>query len=258
MARHCYVYAPSCFFAVRAFAQSGPIPCAWDRPRAGTVRSALYIDGGLPYTNTWSGSGWERQGSPYATAAPGGKLQKFNYSTPFQSDQTHPVNLLNLTQLLDLTGGGSYDAPTYYDGAMFTSSYELYTYGYGALPCQGKDWTDDVLVVFHSPTKSRAQLFSTTTYFPLMARPCSKRAPTQIMPYLTMFPNHITHGAGASVPTENLAFYFSGKHAADYAPLNASNSATEAVDTMLKVDMSSPGTGVMAKSPTAVGSCSTW
>lgn len=108
-------------------AQNATTICAWFQPRAGTVRDTLYIDGGLLVNNSWVNNGWGSE-DPQQDE-PSGYLYHFNYSRPF-SFQNSPPNLDNLLQKTYLTATGArYDAPLYKDGAMFTSAFELYTFG---------------------------------------------------------------------------------------------------------------------------------
>ena len=108
------------------------VPCGWRHPRAGTVRDAFYLDGGQYYENTWDATGnvWEKAGSPTSEPVPAGSLQRFNYSMPFGGSKSDLVNITGKMNLVAKTAGGNYDAPSYADGAMFVSGYELYTYGY--------------------------------------------------------------------------------------------------------------------------------
>ena len=88
--------------------------CGWTQSRAGTVRDALFIDGGIVVDKddgTWEPSKW---------------LYKFNYSTPFDY-RDGEFNIFGLLQNDSL--GSGYDAPLYRGGAMFVDDYELYTYG---------------------------------------------------------------------------------------------------------------------------------
>jgi hypothetical protein len=117
---------PSAYFAV---AQSDHTPCAWNHPRAGSVRNALYLDGGQYYLSTWVAGNWTSHGSFIPANPPAGQLQRFNYSMPFSSDQSTPINITDKTVLMAVTAGGSYNAPWYQDGAMFTDDNELYTFG---------------------------------------------------------------------------------------------------------------------------------
>jgi hypothetical protein len=109
------------------------IPCAWQRPRAGVVHDALYIDGGQYCMNTWNGTGWKEMGSPVFQDVVGGQMQMLNFSRSFEKSPVaveNTTDILAPTESVPLTGGGPYDAPIYLDGAMFVDNYELYTYGY--------------------------------------------------------------------------------------------------------------------------------
>ena len=99
-----------------SIAQSNTL-CGWTSSRTGTVRDALYIDGGIAANDT--GRQWEPLGSIY----------KFNYSTPFDYTGSQ-LNMMELLESMSLTStGATYDAPPYRGGAMFVDDFELYTYG---------------------------------------------------------------------------------------------------------------------------------
>ena len=113
-------------------ATSGPIACAWQHPRAGAVRDAFYLDGGRYWTATWDSDAkkWQPQNGPQEEPAPPGELQRFNYTMPFQSTDTSPINITSRMVQMPLTVGGNGDATSYSGGALLTSSLELYGYGY--------------------------------------------------------------------------------------------------------------------------------
>jgi hypothetical protein len=101
--------------------------CAWFQSRSGTVRDALFIDGGTLINNTWDGTAWANSNPDQWN--PKGIMYEFNYSASFEySDSPPDVN--TLLQLRPLAVDASrYDAPLYRSGAMFTDDFELYTYG---------------------------------------------------------------------------------------------------------------------------------
>jgi hypothetical protein len=110
-----------------AAAQDAPLICAWAQGRAGTVRDALYLDGGTAVNNTWSASKWENTNPQ--TGLPPGYLFKFNYSTPF-SYQDEPPDLSALLGRDELGADGTrINVPLYRGGAMLTDDFELYTFG---------------------------------------------------------------------------------------------------------------------------------
>jgi hypothetical protein len=106
-------------------AQNDQRICAWYRPRYGVVREALFIDGGTILENGWQDGSWASS-NPTQTY-PSARVYAFNFSNAFEGSE--PVNLRDLLEELPLTAGGAYDAPDFSEGAMFTSDYELYTYG---------------------------------------------------------------------------------------------------------------------------------
>jgi hypothetical protein len=108
-------------------AQDTPLLCAWAQGRAGTVRDALYLDGGYVVNNTWSASKWENTNP--RTGLPEGYLFKFNYSTPFRY-QDQPPDLGSLLGRNELGADGArINVPLYRGGTMLTDDFELYTFG---------------------------------------------------------------------------------------------------------------------------------
>ena len=85
----------------------------------------MYIDGGTILENGWRDGDW-LSSNPTQTY-PSGKLHAFNFSSAFEG--LEPVDLRALLDEFSLTGGGSYDAPDFSEGAMLASDFELYTYG---------------------------------------------------------------------------------------------------------------------------------
>lgn len=111
--------------ATAVYAQNNDRICSWYRPRFGTVRDALYVDGGTIYETSWQDGKWSSS-NPTQTY-PSGVLHAFNFSNAFEGNE--PVDLRKLMTDLPLTGGGVYDAPDFMEGAMFANDLELYTYG---------------------------------------------------------------------------------------------------------------------------------
>ena len=97
--------------------------CSWARLRAGIVRDAIYLDGGL----LWWQSAFVDGSTPVVSSDGGvsGDMYRLNLSRPFSTTTT------NLSALLDPVpkagGQGNNIAPNYVDGAMLTNDGELYS-----------------------------------------------------------------------------------------------------------------------------------
>ncbi|RVX66076.1 hypothetical protein B0A52_10010 [Exophiala mesophila] len=196
--------------------------CNWARLRAGVIRDAVYLDGGLLWWQTAFADGTTPVVSSDGNVA--GDMFMLNFSTPFNTAST---NLSALLQRMPKAGGaGNNIAPNYVDGTMFTNDGELYLYG--GLP----RLTDAT-----SPQSAQAVLgYEAYQYGP--DRPSwapgfyQGTLPDDVTRY-------VTNGAGVSAPSENLGFYFSGMRAPDWGPIYYDDSsANVTANTLIQVDMS--------------------
>lgn len=99
--------------------------CNWARLRAGVVRDALYLDGGLLWWQTAFADGTTPVVSSDGNVE--GDMFVLNFSIPFDTTKT---NVSGLFDRMEKAGGaGNNIAPNYVDGTMFTNDGELYLYG---------------------------------------------------------------------------------------------------------------------------------
>jgi hypothetical protein len=99
--------------------------CNWARLRAGVVRDALYLDGGLLWWQTAFADGTTPVVSSDGNVA--GDMFRLNFSQPFDTTKT---NISALFERMPKAGGaGNNIAPNYVDGTMFSNNDELYLYG---------------------------------------------------------------------------------------------------------------------------------
>lgn len=99
--------------------------CNWARLRAGVIRDALYLDGGLLWWQTAFADGTAPVVSSDGNVA--GDMFRLNFSTPFDTTKT---NISGLFERMSKAGGaGNNIAPNYVDGTMFINDGELYLYG---------------------------------------------------------------------------------------------------------------------------------
>lgn len=196
--------------------------CNWARLRAGIVRDAIYLDGGLLWWQTAFVDGSTPVVSSDGNVA--GDMYRLNLSKPFDTTST------NLSALLDTLpkagGAGNNIAPNYVDGTMFTNDGELYLYGgLPRLTDSSTGQNDDAVLGYeayqYGPDRS--------SWSPGFYQGSSGDNVTR----------YITNGAGASAPSENLGFYFSGMRAPDWGEIHYEDaSANTTANTMIQVDMS--------------------
>ncbi|ETI29149.1 hypothetical protein G647_01602 [Cladophialophora carrionii CBS 160.54] len=196
--------------------------CNWARLRAGVVRDAVYLDGGLLWWQTAFADGTAPVVSSDGNVD--GDMFVLNFSTPFDTAKTNVSGLLN--RMAKAGGAGNNIAPNYVDGTMFTNDGELYLYG--GLP----RLTDSA-----SPQSEESILgYEAYQYGP-------NRASWSPGFYQGTLPDgvtrYITNGAGVSAPSENLGFYFSGMRSPSWGPIYyEDSSANVTANTLIEVDMS--------------------
>ncbi|EXJ65184.1 hypothetical protein A1O7_01524 [Cladophialophora yegresii CBS 114405] len=196
--------------------------CNWARLRAGVVRDAVYLDGGLLWWQTAFADGTAPVVSSDGNVD--GDMFVLNFSTPFDTAKTNVSGLLN--RMAKAGGAGNNIAPNYVDGTMFTNDGELYLYG--GLP----RLTDSA-----SPQSEESILgYEAYQYGP-------NRASWSPGFYQGTLPDgvtrYITNGAGVSAPSENLGFYFSGMRSPTWGPIYyEDSSANVTANTLIEVDMS--------------------
>ncbi|KAJ9605144.1 hypothetical protein H2200_010534 [Cladophialophora chaetospira] len=196
--------------------------CNWARLRAGVVRDALYLDGGLLWWQTAFADGTAPVVSSDGNAA--ADLFVLNFSTPFDTAKTNVSGLFN--RMPKAGGQGNNIAPNYVDGTMFTNDGELYLYG--GLP----RLTDSA-----SPQSAETVLgYEAYQYGPNRASWTPGFYQGNLPDGVTRY---ITNGAGVSAPSENLGFYFSGMRSPSWGPIYyEDSSANVTANTLIEVDMS--------------------
>jgi hypothetical protein len=196
--------------------------CNWARLRSGIVRDAIYLDGGLLWWQTAFVDGSQPVVASDGNVA--GDMWRLNLSHPFDTTKT------NLSALLDAMpkagGAGNNIAPNYVDGTMFVNNDELYLYG--GLP----RLTDSV----SAQSESAVLGYEAYQYGPQRDSWMPGFYQGNLDNDVTRY---ITNGAGASAPSENLGFYFSGMRAADWGPITYDEAnADVTANTLIEVDMS--------------------
>ncbi|KPI39834.1 uncharacterized protein AB675_3276 [Cyphellophora attinorum] len=196
--------------------------CNWARLRAGIVRDAIYLDGGL----LWWQTAFVDGSTPVVSSNGGvsGELYRLNLSQPFETSTT---NLSALLEPMPKAGGqGNNIAPNYIDGTMMTNDGELYLYG--GLP--------------HLTNSTSGQSEESVLGYEAFQYGATRESWTPGFYQGSLGTNvsrYITNGAGASAPSENLGYYFSGMRGADWGEIHYEDaSATIPANTLIEVDMS--------------------
>ncbi|KAJ5542070.1 hypothetical protein N7461_008073 [Penicillium sp. DV-2018c] len=194
--------------------------CNWQGVRANILRDTIYIDGGQL---------WYEKGYDDGCVEPNpdnnleGTIYYLNLTTTFDTSSDFMTILKNTS----VAGGAASNiAPTYVEGTMFANDNEFYLYG-GMLP--NTDSTEP-------PPANQVLSYAAHQYGAYK----SSWTPGWKQEYLsTNVTRYITNGAAASVPSENLGFYFSGMRAPDWGDftLNQLQSNVTA-DTLITLDMS--------------------
>ncbi|KAI9824064.1 MAG: hypothetical protein M1832_002132 [Thelocarpon impressellum] len=197
--------------------------CWWEQPRSAIVRDTLYLDGGyMAYVPGFA------NGTVGAPVQPenGQFLYAINFTQPFKTSQ----NASEVLRTINKTAGAANNlAPNYYDGAMFSNDNEFYLYG-GVI----RD-TDSL----RPPAADSVLGYERYQFGP-------PRETWQPGFYDGQLPDgvtrYVTAGAGVSIPSENLGFYFSGMRARGWGDVRARGrsqyNATVVADTLISIDMS--------------------
>lgn len=159
---------------------------------------------------------------------PLGLVYLLNFSTPFDTSQ----NISAILTTVSKASGGSGDAnnigPQYVDGTMFANDFEWFTYG-------------GLLADTNAYQNPDAQSVAAYEQYP--SDPSRQFSPGYILDDLPPGMNrYVAYGAGVSVPSENLGFYFGGLRSSSWGEivLGASNE-TDNADvnslTLIELDM---------------------
>ena len=155
-----------------------------------------------------------------------GQVYTINFTRPF----TTAEDASGIFQIENATTGASNNLfPVYYDGTMFTNNNEYYLYGGLVRPT----------AAFQPPDADEVTGFEQYQYGPTL----QAWAPGFIEGKLpTGVTRYVTQGAGVSVPSENLGFYFSGLRGAGWGEITVpssklSTNATIIAESLISVNM---------------------
>jgi hypothetical protein len=243
--QHDYVLlAESAWYAYLTSGISVGIGNPTDEATAGVIRDALYLDGGYLWWNPGladgSLAGPTADGVQNSTNVmdttnsmagnPLGLVYVLNFSTPFNTSQN--ISAI-LTTISKASGGGAANniGPQYIDGTMFANDYEWFTYG-GLLADTA---------AYENPGAQ-----SVAAYEQYSSGPPKQFSPGYILDQLPDgITRYVTYGAGVSIPSENLGFYFGGLRSSSRGeivlnpgPANESVNADVNSLTLIELDMS--------------------
>ena len=160
---------------------------------------------------------------------PLGLVYLLNFSTPFNTSQNISAIMTTVSKASGGSGNANNIGPQYVDGTMFANDFEWYTYG-GLLA--------DTLA-FPNPD---AQAVAVYEQYPSVTS--TQFSPGYILDDLPAGINrYITYGAGVSVPSENLGFYFGGLRSSSWGDivLGTSNESINAdVESLTLIELAMP------------------
>ncbi|OJJ45849.1 hypothetical protein ASPZODRAFT_133721 [Penicilliopsis zonata CBS 506.65] len=194
--------------------------CNWQELRANVIRDIIYLDGG----ELWFQQGFSDGCVNYNNDGNAdGYIYYLNLSTSFNTSSNFMTVLSNST----VAGGAATDiAPNYIDGYMFANDDEFYLYG-GMLRLTNST---------QSPSGDEVIGYEAYQYGPYRESFTPGWYEETLSTGVTRY---ITNGAGASAPSENLGFYFSGMRAPDWGPFTFDGmESNTTANTLITVDMS--------------------
>ncbi|PSR92183.1 hypothetical protein BD289DRAFT_481204 [Coniella lustricola] len=193
--------------------------CAWTGLRAAVMRDTVYMDGAYIYWRPGLADG--SYGEIIQDTDDAGIAYTLNFSRPFSLSDN--ITALFGQQTKQSTGY------LYHAGATLANDDEYFLYGGSYVSNTANDEPPgDTVLEYQQYGYGIDQAFSAGWLTPGL--------PDGITQY-------VAYGAAASVPSENLAFLFSGLHAPDFGPIiypvnEDSTSASEPSNTLISVDFS--------------------
>lgn len=145
-----------------------------------------------------------------------------NFSTPFETSANFSDVFTNMPKAG--VGFANNIAPNFYDGAMLANNEEWFTYGGLVATTDSAEAPDADWVAKYMQYRSGP------------ARPFEPG--WQIETLTGNITRYVSNGAAASVPSENLGFYFGGLRAADWGAIdNLPGNASTLSSTLIEVNM---------------------
>ncbi|SPJ81533.1 uncharacterized protein FTOL_08938 [Fusarium torulosum] len=203
--------------------------CIWKQPRAIMIRDMVYLDGGDIKWTAHMNDGQTETGLD--TGNNQGIILNFNLSTPFNTT-TNVTSILLDDPAMSKARGGSGNSngasPNFIDGALLGNDDEFFLYGGDLLR------NDDL---YEAPDQDQILGYQAYQYGP--DKPVWK--PGFVDPKLDKgVTRYVAYGGGVNVPSENLAFYFSGLRSptnGEFFTNDIEKKATKVSDTLITLDM---------------------
>ncbi|PGH21438.1 hypothetical protein AJ80_03229 [Polytolypa hystricis UAMH7299] len=195
--------------------------CSWIGVRANVIRDTIYLDGGYLY--------WQRGRSDdrYDTPVPDypeSDVFTLSLSRPWDKN----TNQTALFGKISKTGGTAANniAPNYKDGVMFANNHEFYVYGGLIRLTDGFEppAADQVIGYERYQYGTAREVWEPGFRTAKLSRDITR---------------YVTNGAGVSVPSENMGYYFSGVRGKDWGDIRSpSPVANVSADSLITVDLS--------------------
>ncbi|CAG7564087.1 unnamed protein product [Fusarium equiseti] len=203
--------------------------CTWQQPRAIMIRDMVYLDGGDITWHAKLNDGKTVTGLDSGNNA--GIILNFNMSTPFNSTTNVTGILLDKPAMSKARGGSGNSngaAPNFVDGALLGNDAEFFLYGGDLL--ENSD-------LYESPPKDEVLGYQAYQYGP--DKPTWK--PGFVDKKLDKgVTRYVAYGGAANVPSENLAFYFSGLRSpskGEFFTNDPDKKATNVSDTLITLNL---------------------
>ncbi|KAK4225093.1 RING finger protein B [Podospora fimiseda] len=203
--------------------------CMWPQLRTAVLHDTLYLDGGDIWWQPGLSNG--EVGAVVNDNNPQGVTWMLNFSNPFRTSD-------NFSAVLEpLYGAGGLNAgnlvPNYRDGALLHNDERMYFFG-GLMSKTGTQ---------SKPAGDRVRVFEKYSKIVTNFSPQFNEAELQ-----NNITRYITYGGGASAPSENLAWYFTGYKSINGGPIylpdgvrkNESEIANITANQLITLDITSP------------------
>ncbi|KAF4335944.1 hypothetical protein FBEOM_10213 [Fusarium beomiforme] len=206
--------------------------CIWEQPRAIMIRDMVYLDGGDIKWTAYMNDGKTVTGRD--TGNNEGIILNFNLSTPFNSTTNVTQLLLDKPAMSKARGGSGNSngaAPNFVDGALLGNDAEFFLYGGDLLRNEES---------YQTPDKDEVLGYQAYQYGPDKPTWRPSFVDDKLDKGVTRY---VAYGGAANVPSENLAFYFSGLRSPNYGPFftndpnDPNHKATNVSNTLITLNM---------------------
>ncbi|KAL6913381.1 hypothetical protein FSST1_011141 [Fusarium sambucinum] len=203
--------------------------CTWQQPRAIMIRDMIYLDGGdISWFAEMNDKTTLTDSTPSNDA---GIILNFNLSTPFNASTNLTSILLDSPAMSKARGGSGNSngaAPNFLDGALLGNDDEFFLYGGDLLE------NDDL---YESPAKDEILGYQAYQYGPDKPTWKPSFVDSKLDENVTRY---IAYGGAVNVPSEDLAFYFSGLRSptkGEFFTNDPEKKATNVSDTFIMLNL---------------------